>query len=142
MRTHPKVLFVPAVFALAGTAGVGFASALLPAGMWQFIAWGAWAFVYLVLCGPKLHRWATTTYTVGTQEVTVSSGLVSTKRRSMRLDRIVSIDVERGLLDRIFGCGTLRLSDASNDAVSFVLDDVPHVEDVQRRLRTGSSHSV
>ena len=37
---------------------------------------------------------------------------------------------EKGLLDRMLGCGTLVISDASEEGQS-VLYDVPNVEDLQ-----------
>jgi len=40
---------------------------------------------------------------------------------------------EKDLIDRLLGCGTLVISDASTHG-QVALPDIPHVEDVQRKL--------
>ena len=40
---------------------------------------------------------------------------------------------EKDLVDRMLGCGTLVISDASTHG-QVALPDIPHVEDVQRKL--------
>ncbi|MBV9831858.1 MAG: PH domain-containing protein, partial [Marmoricola sp.] len=46
------------------------------------------------------------------------------------LNRISDIAYEKGLVDRMFGCGTLVISDASEEG-RVRLDDIPRVEQVQ-----------
>ena len=45
------------------------------------------------------------------------------------MNRISDIAYEKGLVDRIFGCGTLIVSDASEQG-RVELHDIPHVEQV------------
>ena len=52
------------------------------------------------------------------------------KGRDIPLHRINDVSYERGVLDRMLGCGTLVISDASEQGRS-VLPDVPHVERLQ-----------
>ena len=43
------------------------------------------------------------------------------------------MDFEIGVIDRVFGCGTLVVSDASTDG-SVLLHDIPDVEKVQLQV--------
>ena len=49
------------------------------------------------------------------------------------MNRISDISYEKGLVDRIFGCGTLVVSDASEHG-RVELQDIPQVEQVQLRV--------
>jgi membrane protein YdbS with pleckstrin-like domain len=75
-------------------------------------------------------RWLTTTYTFTNRRFAARTGLLARQGRTIPLDRIVGIDVERGLLDRLLGCGTLVVSDAGEDG-RLELHDIPHAEEVQ-----------
>jgi len=44
------------------------------------------------------------------------------------MGRINSVQFEHGLLDRVFGCGTLIIESASDEPLRF--EDIPHVEKV------------
>jgi hypothetical protein len=46
---------------------------------------------------------------------------------------VSDVAYEKDLVDRLLGCGTLVISDASTHG-SVRLHDIPHVESVQRRL--------
>jgi membrane protein YdbS with pleckstrin-like domain len=49
------------------------------------------------------------------------------------LARISDVAYEFGPIDRLLGCGTLVISDASTHG-QVKLHDIPHVEDTQRKL--------
>ena len=53
--------------------------------------------------------------------------------RTIPLNRISGVDFEIGLIDRLFGCGTLVVSDASEQG-RVELHDIPHVEEVQLKV--------
>ena len=57
--------------------------------------------------------WATTWYTFTNRRFIKRSGLVAKEGRTIPLNRISGVDFEIGVIDRIFGCGTLVVSDAS-----------------------------
>ncbi len=76
-------------------------------------------------------RWLTTTYTVTDRRYVARAGVLAREGRTVPLDRVTGLEVERTVLDRIFGCGTLVVSDGSEDG-SVALRDVPRVEEVQR----------
>ena len=84
------------------------------------------------LVGPFL-RWLTTTYTFTNRRFIKRSGFIAKEGRTIPLNRISGVDFEIGVIDRIFGCGTLVVSDASTDG-SVELHDIPRVEEVQLQV--------
>lgn len=88
--------------------------------------------IWLVLA-PML-RWATERYTVTNRRVSHRHGVITRRGRDIPLHRINDIAMERGPLDRVLGCGTLVISDATQQQ-GMVLHDVPDVERVQVRLQ-------
>ena len=81
--------------------------------------------------------WATTTYTFTNRRFIKRSGLIAKEGRTIPLNRISDVDFEIGLIDRMFGCGTLVVSDASEQG-RVELNDIPHVEQVQLQGRRGA----
>jgi uncharacterized membrane protein YdbT with pleckstrin-like domain len=59
------------------------------------------------------------------------SGLIAKEGRTIPLNRISGVDFEIGVIDRIFGCGTLVVTDASEHG-QVLLHDIPRVEQVQK----------
>ena len=90
------------------------------------------AVVLWFLVGPFL-RWLTTTYTFTNRRFIKRSGFIAKEGRTIPLNRISGVDFEIGVIDRIFGCGTLVVSDASTDG-SVELNDIPRVEQVQLQV--------
>jgi uncharacterized membrane protein YdbT with pleckstrin-like domain len=76
-------------------------------------------------------RWLTTTYTFTNRRFMQRTGLVAKSGRTIPLNRISGVDFEIGVVDRLFGCGTLIVSDASEQG-RVELSDIPRVEEVQR----------
>ena len=63
----------------------------------------------------------------------VANGLIAKRGRTIPLNRISGVDFEIGVVDRVFGCGTLVVSDAS-EAGTVLLHDIPQVERVQMQV--------
>ncbi|MCW2847961.1 MAG: hypothetical protein JWR90_1935 [Marmoricola sp.] len=132
-RTHVKVLILPAVvlIVLAGLDGYLLS---LPdgqhAGTWRWII-GILGLVLLVffVVAPFL-RWLLTTYTFTSRRLITRTGVFTRRGHDIPLNRISDISYEKGLIDRIFGCGTLVVSDASETG-RVELRDIPHVEQAQ-----------
>ena len=133
-RTHPKVLLVPlialvvvlAVAVFLNTLGSGDAAGIMHLVVWILAALAIfWFFVRPVV------RWATTTYTFTNRRFMKRSGFIAKEGRTIPLNRISGVDFEIGVVDRLFGCGTLVISDASEQG-RVELRDVPRVEEVQR----------
>lgn len=129
-RTHVKALILPGLLVLLGVA----------VGAWLWLkvdhAVVGWLGLLLALAvllwfvlGPLL-RWWTTTYTFTDERFMKRSGFVSHTGRTIPLNRISGVDFEIGVIDRIFGCGTLVVSDASQNG-RVLIDDIPRVEQVQ-----------
>lgn len=133
-RTHWKVLILPVFVLIVTCAVAGFLVAVLPSGSAHPILLGlvlvVAAVVVIVFTVRRFVEWISATYTVTNRRIINRSGIVVRKGRDIPLQRINQVSYERGLLDRLFGCGTLVISDASEEGNS-VLHDVPDVEKLQ-----------
>ncbi|HVX53418.1 PH domain-containing protein [Nocardioides sp.] len=132
-RTHPKALLLP-LLALVVLLAIGVAVQV-----WvgvNALSWIVWA---LVLIGAlwwfvrPLLVWSAASYTVTTRRLITRRGVLTRHGHDIPLSRISDVAYEMDLIDRMLGCGTLRISDASTDG-EVVLPDIPHVEDVQRKI--------
>jgi uncharacterized membrane protein YdbT with pleckstrin-like domain len=135
-RTHPKVLILPlliflvliAVGVFLGNLGDGSAAHVM-----HLVVWIVVALAVLWLTVRPIITWATTTYTFTNRRFLKRSGLVAKEGRTIPLNRISGVDFEMSVIDRIFGCGTLVVSDASTDG-RVELEDIPQVEQVQLKV--------
>lgn len=134
-RTHAKALIMPAVIAIVVIAAAVVAASFVGAGSTigyaVIVAVAAVLLLWLVL--PPVLRWATTTYTFTNHRFMKRSGVISKEGRTIPLNRISGVDFEIGVLDRLFGCGTLIVSDASTHG-QVELSDIPQVESVQLKV--------
>ena len=131
VRTHVKVLFVPAFVLILLGAAVGLTLALLPAsaqpwGTWVAVGLAVILFLWLVLA-PFL-RWLTSTYTITDRRIITRKGIINKVGHDLPLRRINNVNYERSLTDRMLGCGTLILETAAGQPLT--LPDVPKVERV------------
>jgi len=131
-RTHLKAMLLPALILIV-TAGVaGFLVAVVD------VAAVDWAIVILslvVVVGWVLIpflKWLTTEYTVTNRRLITRSGILTRKGHDIPMPRISDVASERGVIDRLLGCGTLILADASEQKVH--LHDIPRVEEVQLKI--------
>jgi uncharacterized membrane protein YdbT with pleckstrin-like domain len=111
----------------------GFLIAIVPstssdAGVWVVLVLALLVIVYATV-RPFLV-WLTASYTVTNRRLINRSGVFTRRGRDIVLQRINDVNYERSVLDRVLGCGTLIISDASEEGRS-VLPDVPHVEKLQ-----------
>ncbi|BBH17302.1 membrane protein [Nocardioides baekrokdamisoli] len=146
VRTHPKALVLPGLaltvlLAIGITAQVELHSAVLRYLIWAVALVGAiWFFVRPLL------TWLAATYTITNHRLLTRHGVLTRRGHDIPLTRISDVAYEMDLLDRLLGCGTLRISDASTDG-EVTLPDIPHVEDVQRTLNeliqrgSGATHT-
>ncbi|MGZ4445456.1 MAG: PH domain-containing protein [Nocardioides sp.] len=132
-RTHPKALLAPLFWLIVALAVAVFADRAVDNAVVGYVVWAlaAVAIVWLVL--RPLVIWATASYTITSRRLITRSGVLTRRGHDIPLSRISDVSYELGLVDRMLGCGTLIISDAStNGRVS--LPDIPHVEETQRRL--------
>jgi membrane protein YdbS with pleckstrin-like domain len=87
----------------------------------------------IVLSLVPFLRWMTSTYTVTNRRLITRQGILARTGRDIPLFRINDVAYEKGVLDRLLGCGTLIISDATEKA-GVVLPDIPHVEQVQLQI--------
>jgi uncharacterized membrane protein YdbT with pleckstrin-like domain len=133
-RTHPKALLLP-IFALVVLLAIGvFVQEAIDQGtvtkaVWVLVAAG---FVWFVL-RPVLV-WLTATYTVTTRRLITRHGVITRKGHDIPLTRVSDVAYERDLIDRMLGCGTLVISDASTHG-QVALPDIPRIEETHRKLQ-------
>ncbi|MCA5891886.1 PH domain-containing protein [Isoptericola sp. NEAU-Y5] len=134
LREHPKALLWPFVLLLVLLAG-GAASFLVPvADVVRWIALGVLALVAVVWVILPWARWHSSSYSVTNRRIAMRTGLITRTGRDIPLYRVNDIALEKDLVDRILGCGTLVVSDATEKA-GMVLHDVPRVDDVHVQLQ-------
>ncbi|MGZ4495401.1 MAG: PH domain-containing protein [Oryzihumus sp.] len=135
-RTHVKALLAPAVWLILIAAVAGFLSTLPSGKAAPLLVAVIWILAFGVACwlvfAPFL-RWMTTTYTVTNRRLITRTGVFSRRGHDIPLARINDVAYEHGLVDRMFGCGTLIVSDASERG-SVELHDIPHVEQVHLQI--------
>jgi uncharacterized membrane protein YdbT with pleckstrin-like domain len=135
-RTHVKALLGPAISLILLAAVAGYLSTLPSGDRRTLLVALIWVValllaVWLVLL-PFL-RWLTTTYTVTNRRLITRTGILTRRGHDIPLPRINDVAYEHGLVDRLFGCGTLVISDASERG-SVELHDIPRVERVHLQI--------
>jgi uncharacterized membrane protein YdbT with pleckstrin-like domain len=132
-RTHPKVLLGPLLL-LVILLAVGVAiQAAVDTHAVHLVVWILVAVGIVVFFLWPLLVWLAATYTITTRRLITRRGVFTRRGHDIPLTRISDVEYEMGLIDRLLGCGTLRISDASTDG-EVTLPDIPHVEAAQRRL--------
>ena len=135
-RTHPKVLLMPLIVLLVALAAAVWLQQVIdgkgggiPTALEWLIALGI--LVWFVI--RPVINWATTSYTFTNRRFMKRSGWLSKSGRTIPLDRLSGVDFEIGVIDRMFGCGTLVVSDASEQG-RVELRDVAQVEQVHLKV--------
>jgi membrane protein YdbS with pleckstrin-like domain len=131
-RTHVKALLVPLLALLVGLAAGAAGQVWLP-GAAALVVWIVVALLVLWYVVRPLLVWASATYTVTTRRLITRHGVLTRRGHDIPLSRISDVASELDLLDRLLGCGTLVVSDASTHG-QVVLHDIPRVEEAQRTL--------
>jgi uncharacterized membrane protein YdbT with pleckstrin-like domain len=133
-RTHWKALILPALVLIVTCGLAGFLIAVAPDGtahkflVWAILVAAAVAVIWFSL-RPFLV-WITAAYTLTNRRLITRRGVFTRTGLDMPLYRINDVRSERGVIDRILGCGTLVVS-AASDLGTTTLPDVPRVEQVQ-----------
>lgn len=132
MRTHARRLFWSALVLVAVAGAVGYFSGNLPAPFEDWMLWGAAGAVVAVLVIVPYLRWLAHTYTLTTRRVIERSGLFGRHRRELTHARGYTISEKRGPLQRLWGTGTLTLSNGVEPPLRLV--DIPSVRLVHETL--------
>ncbi|WP_417554221.1 PH domain-containing protein [Microbacterium sp.] len=131
-RSHARRLFWCALvlIGVAGAVGFLFGNLTPPFEDWMLLGGGVVALVLLVIV-PFLV-WLSRTYTITTRRVIVQSGMGARNRRELSHTRGYSIAVRRGPLQRLWGAGTITLSNGVDAPLRLV--NVPSVNLVHEVL--------
>lgn len=132
-RTHPKVLLLPLLALVVLLAIAVFVQVQIGSAAVRWIVWVLAAVGILWWFLRPLVQWLAASYTITNRRLITRHGVLTRTGHDIPLTRISDVEYEFGLVDRMLGCGTLMISDASTDG-EVTLHDIPHVEDVQRRL--------
>jgi membrane protein YdbS with pleckstrin-like domain len=132
-RTHVKALILPLILLVVLLAIGTYAQVQIDS---KYATWAIWimlgaAIVWWVL--RPVIMWATATYTFTDRRLITRHGVIVRRGHDMPLGRISDIAYEFGPIDRMLGCGTLVISDASTHG-QIKLHDIPQVEEVQRKV--------
>jgi uncharacterized membrane protein YdbT with pleckstrin-like domain len=132
-RTHPKALLVPLLWLIVALAVAVVLVSYVDNDVVGLVVWAlaAVAIVWFVL--RPLLVWLTASYTITNRRLITRTGVITRRGHDIPLSRISDVAYELGLVDRMLGCGTLVISDASTNG-RVLLPDIPHVEETQRRL--------
>ncbi|BDZ57947.1 PH (Pleckstrin Homology) domain-containing protein [Barrientosiimonas humi] len=137
LRTHVKKIVLPVlalVLIVALTLG---AIWLVRSQDWP--GWLTWVVLGIALLATiawvvvPIMKWRHTIYVITNRRLITREGIVTRSGRDIPLYRINDVTYEKGLLDRILGCGTLIVSDAT-DKAGVRLHDIPDVEQVHVRM--------
>lgn len=140
-RSHPKALFVPFVVLLLVVFVTSFLAGLINREVGNdttrtvmYIVLGLVAVSAFALWVLKpFLEWFTTSFTFTDRRFIHRSGFIAKEGRTIPLNRISGVDFEMGVIDRLLGCGTLVVADASEQG-RVQLDDIPHVERIQKQV--------
>jgi membrane protein YdbS with pleckstrin-like domain len=124
VRRHARRLFWPAVVlvAVAGATGYFFGNLPAPFRDWMLVTVAAVAVFFLVLL--PFVAWWSHTYTITTRRVIERRGVLRTQRRDLSHAPGYAIRVRRGLLQRMWGAGTLTLTGGVDEPLRMV--DIPN----------------
>jgi membrane protein YdbS with pleckstrin-like domain len=135
-RTHPKALFGP-LLALVLILAVGvFVQVWVDDTDLRWVELAVWVLGLLAILWfvvrPFLD-WLSTVHGITERRLITRQGIITRRGHDIPLARVSDVQVEIHLLDRLFGCGTLVITDASTFG-EVRLNDIPHVEQTQLRL--------
>jgi uncharacterized membrane protein YdbT with pleckstrin-like domain len=134
---HWKHLLGAILVCLAALAGLVVVLALGPdEGFFAWLdtlGWLAFAGVVLLFGVWPALAWWNRTYTLTNERLATRTGILRRSGRDIPLTRINDVAFEQGVVDRMFGAGTLKVSAASEEG-TVVLVDIPRIHQVSLRM--------
>jgi len=140
-RTHPKALIFPALVLVVTLAVAIFLVRLADNSIASWVVWLLALVVFVWWVVRPFLDWLTSTYTITNKRLITREGLIARRGHDIPLMRISDVAFDMGIIDRMLGCGTLVISDASTHG-SVLLHDIPDVEQVQRQLTELLAHGA
>ena len=142
-RTHWKAVLWPAIVLIITLAAATYLTTLVGNTYVRWVVWIIALGVLVVWSIKPFLEWLTATYTITTKRLITREGLIARRGHDIPLLRISDVAYDMGPIDRVLGCGTLVISDASTHG-QVELHDIPDVEAVQHQLMDllGGLHRV
>jgi membrane protein YdbS with pleckstrin-like domain len=132
-RTHIKALLWPLICLVILLAIGTYAQTQIDNGTVMLVIWILLACLAVWFVLRPFVVWATATYTFTDRRLITRHGVIVRRGHDIPLARISDVAYEFGPIDRLLGCGTLIVSDASTHG-QVRLHDIPRVEETQRKL--------
>jgi uncharacterized membrane protein YdbT with pleckstrin-like domain len=137
LHPHWKTLVRPVLVSVLVVVAALVVIAVIPSGKYaavERLAAGVVAILALMLwlIGPLL-RWRTTQYELTNRRLRLRTGVLTRHGRDIPLARINDVSFEKGVLDRVLGCGRLVVESAGEHG-QITLSEIPHVEGVHTTL--------
>jgi membrane protein YdbS with pleckstrin-like domain len=132
-RTHPKALILPFLVLLVMLAVAIFLDKAISNSTVSLVVWILALAVVLWLSVWPFLNWLVASYTVTNRRLITRYGVITRRGHDIPLTRVSDVAYEKDIIDRLLGCGTLVISDASTHG-QVPLHDIPHVEERQRVL--------
>lgn len=132
LRSHARRLFWSALVLIGVAGAVGYFTDNLPEPFENWMLWAAAGAVVLLLVIIPYLRWLSHTYTITTRRVIAQSGLFGRRRTEIGHARGYTIMERRGPIQRLWGAGTLTLSNGVDAPLRMV--DIPSVRLVNEAL--------
>lgn len=131
-RSHARRLALSGLILIATVSATAYFAGNLPEGFEDWMLFSAAALIILFLVIVPWLAWVSRRYTITNRRVIVSHGLLSRTRSEVSHARGYSIQVRRGPLQRIWGAGTLTLSNGVEEPLRLI--NVPSVNLVHETL--------
>lgn len=97
------------------------------------LGWIAFAGVVLIFGVWPVLAWWNRTYTLTNERLATRTGVLRRSGRDIPLTRINDVAFDQGIVDRMVGAGTLKVSAASEEG-TVVLKDIPRIHQVSLRM--------
>lgn len=78
--------------------------------------------------------WTFTKYALTDDRLFVTAGLFKTVENEVRLYRVMDLSLSRGLIQKIFGLGTIRVSSSDKNLGNFELINIKNSEEVKEQI--------
>lgn len=131
-RGHARRLFWSALVLIGVCGAAAYFYDNVPSGFENWMVPTAAAVVIVLLVIVPFLVWRSTSYTITTRRVIVQNGIGARRRRELSHARGYSIAVRRGPIQRIWGAGTITLSNGVDAPLR--LSNVPSVNLVHEVL--------
>ncbi|MFB7893118.1 PH domain-containing protein [Microbacterium sp. NPDC056044] len=131
-RAHARRLAWSALVLIVVAGAVGYFYGNLPAPFENWMLLAAAALVVLLLVVLPYLSWLGHIYTITTRRVMERRGVFAAKRRELAHVRGYTLKVSRGLLPRMWGAGTITLTNGVDEPLK--LANIPSVELVHEAL--------